>query len=76
MVDRVDTRLDQQKAEFEARLATLREQQAKARESKRQQIEARMAELKASHEARKAKLEEARRLAKESVGATREALVP
>jgi hypothetical protein len=76
LVDRVDTRLDEQKAEFEARLATLREQQAKARESKRQQIEARMAELKASHEARKAKLEEARRLAKESVEATREALVP
>ena len=31
LVDRVDTTLAQQKAEFEARLATLREQQAKAR---------------------------------------------
>jgi uncharacterized membrane protein len=76
LVDRVDTRLDDQKAEFEARLATLREQRAKARETKRHQIEARIAELKASHEARKAKLEEARRLAKASVEATREALVP
>ncbi len=75
-MDRIDKTLAQQKAEFEARLATLREQQAKARESQRQQIDARMEELKASHEARKAKLEEARRLAKESVEATREALVP
>jgi uncharacterized membrane protein len=72
---RIDKAIDQQEAEFKARLATLREQQAKARESKRQQIEARKAELKASHEARKAKLEEARRLAKASVEATREALV-
>ena len=68
--------LAQQEAEFQARLATLREQQAKARESQRQQIDARKVELKASHEARTAKLEEARRLAKESVEATREALVP
>ncbi len=75
-MDRVDKALAQEKAEFEARLATLREQQAKARESQRQQIDARIDELKASHEARKAKLEEARRLAKESVETTREALVP
>ena len=75
-MDRVDKTLAQEKAEFEARLATLREQQAKARESQRQRIDARIDELKASHEARKAKLEEARRLAKESVEATREALVP
>ena len=74
--DRIGKTLALQKAEFEARLATLREQQTKARESKRQQIEARMAELKASHEARKAKLEEARRLAKSSVEATVEALKP
>jgi uncharacterized membrane protein len=76
LVDRVGKTLAQEKAEFEARLATLREQQAKARESQRQRIDARMDELKASHEARKAKLEEARRLAKESLEATREALVP
>ena len=76
LVDRVDKTIAQQNAEFEARLATLREQQAKARESKRQRIEARMDELKASHEARKAKLAEARRLAKESVETTREALKP
>ena len=74
--DRIGKTLALQKAEFEARLATLREQQTKARESKRQQIEARMAELKASHEARKAKLDEARRLAKSSVEATVEALKP
>ena len=76
MVDRVDKALTQQKAEFEARLAKLREQQATARAGQQQQIETRIDELKASHEARKAKLEEARRLAKESVKATRDALVP
>jgi uncharacterized membrane protein len=76
LVERVDKTLAQEKAEFEARLATLREQQAKARESQRKEIEARMDELKASYETRKAKLEEARGLAKESVKATREALVP
>jgi uncharacterized membrane protein len=74
--DRIDNTLAQEKAEFEARLATLREQQAKAHASKRQQIDARTIELKASHEARRAKLEEARRLAKDSLEATREALVP
>ena len=74
LVDRVDTTLAQQKAEFEAKVATLRAQRDAARESQRQRIDARMDELKASHEARKAKLEEARRLAKESVEATREAL--
>ena len=76
LVDRVDTTLAQQKAEFEARLATLSEQQAKARASQRQRIAARMDELKASHETRKAKLEEARQHAKASIEATREALVP
>jgi uncharacterized membrane protein len=75
IVARVDKTLAEEKAQFEARLATLREQQVKARESHRQRIEARMAELKAAHEARKAKLEEARRLAKASLETTREALV-
>ena len=74
--DRIGTAITKQDAEFQARLATLRDQQAKARENQRQKIEARKDELKASHEARKAKLEEARRLAKASVEATREALVP
>ena len=74
IVDRVDKKLAEEKAEFEARLATLREQQAKAREGQRQRIEASMADLKVSHEARTAKLQEARRLAKESLEATREAL--
>jgi uncharacterized membrane protein len=72
--DRIEKRLAEEKAEFEARLATLREQQAKAREGMRQQIEARMAELKASFEARRAKLDEARRHAKEAVEAKVEAI--
>ena len=61
--------------EFEARLDTLKEQQSKARENARKQIDARMDDLKASHEARKAKLEEARQRAKASVESTRKALV-
>ena len=73
---RIGKTLAQQKAEFEARLATLREQQAKARESHRQRIDARIEELKASHATRQAKLEEARRLAKASAETTREALRP
>lgn len=72
LVDRVDTTVAQQKAEYEARLATLREQHDKARESQKQQIDARMKELKASYEERKAKLEDARRRAKESIEASRE----
>ena len=75
-MERIDQTLAQDKAEFEARLATLREQQAKVHAGQRQRIDARIDELKSAHEARKAKLEEARRLAKESVEATREALVP
>jgi uncharacterized membrane protein len=76
LVGRVDKTLVQEKAQFEARLATLHAQQAKARENQRQRIDDRMGELKASHEVRTAKLQEARRLAKASVEATREALVP
>jgi uncharacterized membrane protein len=76
LVDHVDETLAQQKAEFEARLATLREQQAKARASQRQRIDARIDGLKALHEARKAKLAESTRLAKASLAATREARVP
>jgi uncharacterized membrane protein len=72
---RIAKTLAEEQAEFEARLATLREQQANALESKRHQIEARMAELKASFQARKAKLDEAREHAKASIEATREALV-
>jgi uncharacterized membrane protein len=74
MVDRVDKKLAEEKAAFEARLATLREQQANARADQRKRIDASMTELKASHEARTAKLAEARRLAKESLDATREAV--
>jgi uncharacterized membrane protein len=74
LVDRVDRTLAEQQAELEARLATLRDQQAKARKDRKAQIEARMAELKAAHNARTAKLAEARQLAKESIQAAREAL--
>jgi uncharacterized membrane protein len=76
MVERVDKALADQKVEFEARMATLREQSATAKDARKHEIEGRMAELKASHAARTAKLEEARRLAKESLEVTREALVP
>ena len=76
LVARVDKTLAQEKDEFQARLATLREQQGKARESQRARVNARIEELKAAHEVRTAKLEEARRLAKASIEATREALVP
>jgi uncharacterized membrane protein len=74
--DRIEKTLAEDNAEFEARLATLREQEAKAHENNRHQIEARKAGLKASHEARKAKLDAARRHAKEAVEATVEALKP
>jgi uncharacterized membrane protein len=73
--DRIGKTLAQQDAEFQARVATLGEQEAKARQDQRQQIDARNAELRASHEARKTKLEEARGLAKASLEATHEALV-
>ncbi len=76
LVARIDKALDQQKAEYEARLSTLKAQREQAKEQQRQRIDARIAELKASHEARTRKLEEARRLAKESAELTKEALVP
>ena len=74
LVDRVDTTLAQEKAEFEARLATLHAQEAKARDGQRQKIGARIEELKASHAARTAKLQEARQRAKAAIEAKREAL--
>ena len=73
--DRIQKDIADADAEFEARLATLREQQSKAHEHKRARIDARIEELKKSHEVRKAKLTEARRLAEQSVDATHEALV-
>ncbi|TAK01741.1 MAG: DUF1269 domain-containing protein [Chloroflexota bacterium] len=76
MVDRVDTTVAKEEAEFAARLSTLREQAAKASETQRARIDVRIGELKASHAARTAKLQEAGRLAKASAEATREALVP
>jgi uncharacterized membrane protein len=73
--DRIQKDITNADAEFEARLATLREQQGKAHERQRARIDARIEELTASHDVRKAKLEDARRLAEQSVDATREALV-
>jgi uncharacterized membrane protein len=76
LVVRIDKTLAQQKAEFEAKVATLRAQRDAARERQRERIDASIEELKTSYAARQAKLEEARRLAKASVEATRDALVP
>jgi uncharacterized membrane protein len=76
LVVRIDKALEQQQAEYEARLHTLQAQRQQAREQQRQVIDARIAELKAAHEARQAKLGDARRMAKESAELTREALVP
>ena len=76
LVARIDKTYAEQQAEFEAKVTTLRQQQAKANESQRQRIDARMDELKASHEARKAKLEEARGRAEESLESTRQAVMP
>ena len=73
--DRIEKAIADADADFEARLATLREQQSKARERQRARIATRIEELKSSHAVRKAKLEEARRLAKQSVEATRDSLV-
>jgi uncharacterized membrane protein len=73
--DRIAKAMADEDAEFDARLATLREQEVKAHERKKARIAARMDELKTSHAARKAKLEDARRLAKQSVEATKDALV-
>jgi uncharacterized membrane protein len=73
--DRIQKSIDQVDADFEARLATLREQRGKAHERQRVLIDARIDELRLSHEVRRAKLEDARRLAMQSVEATRDALV-
>ena len=74
LVARVEKALADRKAEFEARLSTLRAQHDRVREEQRQQIQERIDELKASYAARTEKLEEARRLAKASAEKTREAL--
>jgi len=76
LVARIDKAYAEEQAEFEARIATLREQMGNARESQRQQIDARMDAVKASYAARMAKLEEARAHANESLEATQVALVP
>ncbi len=73
--DRIEKALADADAEYDARLATLREQEDKAHERKKARIATRMDELETSHEVRKAKLEDARRLAKQSMEATKDALV-
>jgi len=73
--DRIENAIADADADFEARLATLRTQQGKAREREQAKIAARIVELEWAHEVRKAKLENARRLALESIEATRDALV-
>ena len=75
LVTRVDSAINEQKAEFEARLTTLRAQVDKARGRQKERIDARITELKASHEARQAKLQQARELAKQALEMTREAVV-
>lgn len=72
---RIDTAIDQQKAELDAKLTTLRAQWDKARGQQKERIDARIAEMKASHEVRQAKLQHARELAKEALELTREAVV-
>lgn len=75
LMTRVDTAIDQQKADLDAKLTTLRAQWDKARGRQKERIDARIAELKASHEARQAKLQQARELAKQALELTREAVV-
>ncbi|MGZ8481030.1 MAG: DUF1269 domain-containing protein [Candidatus Limnocylindria bacterium] len=75
LVARVDTAIEGQKAELEARLTTLRTQWDKARAGQKERIDARIAELNASHEARQAKLQQARELAKKALEMTREAVL-
>jgi len=74
--DRIEKAMEEADVEFEARLATLLEQQAKARERQNARINARIDELKRSHGLRKAKLKESQDLARRSLDATRGALVP
>ncbi len=75
LVTRVDTAIDQQMADLDAKLTTLRAQWDTASGRQKERIDARIAELKASHEARKAKLQQARALAKQALELTREAVV-
>ncbi len=72
----IDQMLDQEDAEIEAALATLRAQRDAGEQRKRAAFQARMDELKASSAARRAKLRHARRLAQRSMRLTREAVLP
>ena len=74
IIDRVDTAIKHDKAELEARLATLRAQLEAARAEQRQRIEARIDETKATHKARQEKLAEARLHAKAALELTGEAI--
>ncbi|HYM84947.1 MAG TPA: DUF1269 domain-containing protein [Candidatus Dormibacteraeota bacterium] len=75
LVAKLDKAIDQEKSEFDARMAKLNEQRKSAKERQQARIDARIADLKAQHQARDAKLAEAKKLAKESLDLTREAIV-
>lgn len=74
LVARADKELNQHRAEFEAKLATLRKQQAAAREHNRSKIDARINKLESSYKTRQAKVEQAKVVA--ALELTREPLVP
>jgi uncharacterized membrane protein len=75
LVMRIDATIEQENAELDAKLATLRGQWEKARDRQKERIDARIAEVKASHATREAKLKKARELAKEALALTREAVI-
>lgn len=73
---RADTAIDKAKANYEARLATLRAQRERAAEQRKAAIDERIGELKANFEQRKAKLERAHELSNQAAQLRREALTP
>lgn len=75
LVVRIDATIARQKAEVDAKLATLRMQWDQARSRQKERIDARIVEIKASHEARQTKLQQAREHAKQALELTREAVV-
>jgi uncharacterized membrane protein len=75
LVARIDAAIDQQKAQLDAKLSTLRTQWDNAIGKQKERIDAQITEVKASHEARQAKLQQARGTAKEALEETKEAVV-
>ena len=73
---RIEKEMDEQQADFNARMTTLQAQQATVHDNKKKSgIEARIADLKARFAERKAKLEHARALTKEAHELTKEAVL-